>query len=173
MTSADVPSTPASASPGSASCRTRALDQRPLNCCPHARQWGSSACCRTVTCWPRSAPRATSRLTPCCRAGRRNAGDRAPGQLLAERVTALGGIAEGTLEAAAGHSALPSYPVEIVPEREHVDALSTALAVFGKAAREAIEGAARFGDADTADVFTEISRETDKQLWLVESHLHG
>jgi starvation-inducible DNA-binding protein len=121
----------------------------------------------------RSAPRATSRSTPCCRAGRRNAGARAPGQLLAERVTALGGIAEGTLEAAAGHSALPSYPVEIVPEREHVDALSTALAVFGKAAREAIEEAARFGDADTADVFTEISRETDKQLWLVESHLHG
>ena len=93
--------------------------------------------------------------------------------LLAERVTALGGVAEGTIEAAAGHSALPSYPVEIAPEREHVDALSTALALFGKAAREAIDEAAQFGDADTADVFTEISRETDKQLWLVESHLHG
>jgi starvation-inducible DNA-binding protein len=39
--------------------------------------------------------------------------------------------------------------------------------------REAIDEAAQFGDADTADVFTEISRETDKQLWLVESHLHG
>jgi len=44
---------------------------------------------------------------------------------------------------------------------------------LGKAAREAIDEAAQFGDADTADVFTEISRETDKQLWLVESHLHG
>src|SRR5580693_8235038 len=32
--------------------------------------------------------------------------------LLAERATALGGVAEGTIEAAAGHSALPSYPVE-------------------------------------------------------------
>ena len=68
---------------------------------------------------------------------------------------------------------MPSYPVEIGPEREHVDALSTALALFGKAAREAIDEAAQFGDADTADVFTEISRETDKQLWLVEAHLHG
>jgi starvation-inducible DNA-binding protein len=38
--------------------------------------------------------------------------------------------------------------------------------------REAIDEAAQFGDADTADVFTEISRETDKQLWLVEAHLH-
>ncbi len=93
--------------------------------------------------------------------------------LLAERATALGGIAEGRLQVVAGHSTLPPYPNEIVAEREHVDVLSTALAVFGKAAREAIDEAARFGDADTADVFTEISRETDKQLWLVETHLHG
>jgi starvation-inducible DNA-binding protein len=51
--------------------------------------------------------------------------------------------------------------------------LSDALAKFGKAAREAIDKADDFGDADTADIFTEISRETDKQLWFVESHLHG
>jgi starvation-inducible DNA-binding protein len=68
---------------------------------------------------------------------------------------------------------LSPYPSDIAAEREHVDVLSTALAVFGKAAREAIDEAARFGDADTADVFTEISRETNKQLWLVESHPHG
>jgi starvation-inducible DNA-binding protein len=68
---------------------------------------------------------------------------------------------------------LPRYPGEVVPEREHIDALSTALAAFGKSAREAIDVAERFGDADTADVFTQISRETDKQLWLVESHLYG
>src|ERR1700720_2341090 len=86
---------------------------------------------------------------------------------------ALHELFDKVAEAAAGHSALPSYPVQIGPDREHVDALSTALALFGKAAREAIDEAAQFGDADTADVFTEISRETDKQLWLVESHLHG
>ena len=70
-------------------------------------------------------------------------------------------------------SSLPHYPSQIVSEREHVDALSTALATFGKAAREAIDEAERLGDADTADVFTEISRETDKQLWLVEAHLYS
>jgi starvation-inducible DNA-binding protein len=47
------------------------------------------------------------------------------------------------------------------------------LATFCKAAREAIDEAERSGDADTADVFTEISRETDKQLWLVEAHLYS
>jgi starvation-inducible DNA-binding protein len=92
--------------------------------------------------------------------------------LLAERATSLGGTAEGRLHAVVETSSLPRYPGEMIPEREHIDALSTALATFGKTAREAIDEAERFGDADTADVFTEISRETDKQLWLVESHLH-
>ena len=27
------------------------------------------------------------------------------------------------------------------------------------------------GDADTADLFTEVSRGTDKWLWFVEAHL--
>ena len=93
--------------------------------------------------------------------------------LLAERATALGGTAEGRIHAAAESSSLPHYPGDIVSGREHVDALSTALATFGTAAREAIDQAERFGDADTADVFTEISRETDKQLWLVEAHLYS
>jgi len=91
--------------------------------------------------------------------------------LLAERVTALGGTAEGRIEDVTRQSVLPVYPGEIFSGREHVDALSTSLAAFGKGVREAIDEAAQFGDADTADVFTEISRETDKQLWLVEAHL--
>ena len=82
-------------------------------------------------------------------------------------------VAEGRVHAVAESSSLPRYPGEIVSEREHVDALSTALAAFGKGAREAIDEAERLGDADTADVFTKISRETDKQLWLVEAHLYS
>ena len=41
---------------------------------PPSRRWKLSARCHTATCWPRSAPRAASRSTHCCRAGRRNAG---------------------------------------------------------------------------------------------------
>jgi DNA-binding ferritin-like protein len=29
------------------------------------------------------------------------------------------------------------------------------------------------GDAGTADLFTGISRETDKDLWFLEAHLHA
>jgi starvation-inducible DNA-binding protein len=38
------------------------------------------------------------------------------------------------------------------------------------AGRKAIKPRSGFGDADTADLFTETSRETDKSLWLVEAH---
>jgi starvation-inducible DNA-binding protein len=93
--------------------------------------------------------------------------------LLAERITALGGTAEGTVQIVSQRSALPPYPLNIFTGREHVDALSSALAAFATAAREAIDRAAGLGDVDTSDVFTEISRESDKQLWLVETHLYG
>ena len=93
--------------------------------------------------------------------------------LIAERATALGGTAEGTVQTAVRRSALPQYPEVTRRERDHLEALSAALAAFGTGVREAIDRAAEFGDAATADVFTEISRETDKQLWLVESHLAG
>jgi starvation-inducible DNA-binding protein len=37
--------------------------------------------------------------------------------------------------------------------------------------RAAINKTADLGDADTADVFTEISRGADKWLWMVEAHI--
>ncbi len=53
---------------------------------------------------------------------------------------------------------------------EHIFAASGALAAFGESAREAIGLATGFADADTADLFTEVSRGVDHQLWFVESH---
>jgi starvation-inducible DNA-binding protein len=93
--------------------------------------------------------------------------------LLAERVVQLGGVAEGTARRVAQRSTLQEYPLEISDGREHVDALSTALSVFGKVCREGIEVADQLDDADTADILTEISRGVDKWLWFVEAHLQG
>lgn len=56
------------------------------------------------------------------------------------------------------------------PQHSHVFAVASALAAFGQSAREAVGLATKFGDVDTADLFTEISRGIDKQLWFVESH---
>jgi len=91
---------------------------------------------------------------------------------IAERAVQLGGVAEGTARMVARRSTLAEYPA-VVDGRSHVESLSTALAAFGKAARKAIETADGLGDADTADLFTEVSRGIDKSLWLVEAHLQS
>lgn len=92
---------------------------------------------------------------------------------LSQRITTLGGIAEGTVRVAAARSTLGEYPLNITGGKAHVDALSTALANVAKLVRKAIEQTAGLGDADTADLFTEVSRGIDKHLWLVEAHLHS
>ncbi|MDB6088859.1 MAG: dps, partial [Gammaproteobacteria bacterium] len=92
---------------------------------------------------------------------------------LAERITALGGIARGTLAAAARTTSLKPYPEDITDGIQHVEALSSAFADFGAKIRKGIDEAARLGDADTSDLFTGISRETDKDLWFLEAHLHA
>jgi starvation-inducible DNA-binding protein len=96
---------------------------------------------------------------------------REAGDELAERATALGGIAEGTVQVVGQRTKLPAYPVEIVHWREHVNKLADGLATFGKHVRQAIDEADKLGDKDTADLYTEISREIDKQLWFVEAHV--
>jgi starvation-inducible DNA-binding protein len=92
---------------------------------------------------------------------------------LAERVVQLGGVAEGTARMVDKRSSLSEYPANTVDGRSHVEALSSALAAFGKGARKAIDQANELGDLDTADLFTEISRGIDKWLWFVEAHLQA
>lgn len=93
--------------------------------------------------------------------------------LVAERIVALGGIAEGTLAAVAQRSKLTAYPLSITAAPAHVDALSSSIATVGKAVRSGIDQATELGDADSADILTEISRELDKKLWFVEAHLQN
>ena len=90
--------------------------------------------------------------------------------LIAERIMQLGGIAEGTVRVAASRSRLEEYPLDIADGADHVAALSKALATFGHEVRNAIAQADELDDADTADIFTEVSRGIDKWLWFVEAH---
>src|SRR5438445_8326873 len=68
--------------------------------------------------------------------------------LIAERAVQLGGVAEGTARMAAKRSSLSEYPANAVDGRSHVDALSSALAAFGKVARKAIDQSNELGDLD-------------------------
>ncbi len=91
--------------------------------------------------------------------------------MVAERVTALGGAALGTARVAAEQSLLPEYPLDAVDGEEHVTALADRYAIYAKHLRTAIATADDLGDADTADLYTEMSREIDKRLWFLEAHL--
>jgi starvation-inducible DNA-binding protein len=90
---------------------------------------------------------------------------------LAERITALGGIADGTIQGVKERSRLPAYPRDIARWQAHVEQMAGALAAVGKNLRSGIDEADKLGDKDTADLFTELSREIDKHLWFVEAHL--
>jgi starvation-inducible DNA-binding protein len=92
---------------------------------------------------------------------------------IAERATALGGIALGTTRMAAATSRLPEYPTEAVDGRQHLEALSSRFATLAASVRAAIGAANDFGDADTADLFTGVSRDLDKSLWFLEAHLQS
>ena len=86
---------------------------------------------------------------------------------VAERIAALGGVVEGTLEAVSGRTALSSYPLKATAGRAHVAAKAAA------GCRKSIDKLDEFGDAGSADLLTQAVRELDKQLWFVETHLQG
>jgi starvation-inducible DNA-binding protein len=90
--------------------------------------------------------------------------------ILAERLVALGGTADGRIATIQQRSTLASYPIDAQDGAVHLKALAIAIATFGAVARSAIDEASEWGDADTADVFTAVSRGLDKTLWQVEAH---
>lgn len=93
--------------------------------------------------------------------------------MVAERVTALGGLALGTVRVAAANSVLPEYPFDILDGKAHVTALADRFAPYAKHVRDAIDQTDQLGDADTADLYTEVSRTVDKRLWFLEAHLQA
>ncbi len=90
--------------------------------------------------------------------------------VIAERLVQLGGTARGTIRVAALQSSLPEYPADISSAKKHVAELAHAMSFYGELIRQAIARATQHEDASTADIFTEISRGTDSNLWFVEAH---
>ena len=90
---------------------------------------------------------------------------------IAERATALGGTALGTARLAAAQSRLPEFPVDKVKDRQVLEVLAERFADHAASTRSAINTASECDDQDTMDLFVEISRTIDKQLWFLEAHL--
>lgn len=90
--------------------------------------------------------------------------------MIAERTGGMGSTAFGTVQTATKRSFLVPYELGVADVSEHVFAVSASLAAFGQSVRDAAAEATVFGDANTADLLTEVSRGIDHQLWFVESH---
>jgi len=91
--------------------------------------------------------------------------------LLAERISQLGGKVEGTCIAVSKYTSLPIYSTEMTNSKEHLESFSKSLATFAKFLRLGIEQTSQLKDAGSADILTQISRSIDKSLWFVESNL--
>lgn len=92
---------------------------------------------------------------------------------IAEHAVVLGGVAVGTVQVVSKRSRRSVYPTGLVSGQQHVTALSGALATFSASTREAMNIATEAGDAETADLFTEVSRGVGKLLWLLQAHLQA
>jgi starvation-inducible DNA-binding protein len=89
---------------------------------------------------------------------------------MAERIAQLGGTAFGTTQDITRSSQLAAYPTDIYAIQDHIAALIDRFSVAANSVRASIDEADEAGDADTADIFTEVSRGLDKQLWFLEAH---
>ncbi|UPV75534.1 DNA starvation/stationary phase protection protein Dps [Halorussus limi] len=93
--------------------------------------------------------------------------------IVAERATALGGEATGTVRTAAANSRIPEIPPDATTGPEYVAALVDRVGIHANNLRREIEIAVERDDEDTADMYTELSREVDKQLYFLEAHLQA
>ncbi len=89
--------------------------------------------------------------------------------LLAERVTTLGGLAIGTVRTAGRQTILPEYPLHIIESKDHVVSLAERLAIYGTMLWENIDRTSVLGDSDTAYLYAEISLVIDKRLWFLDA----
>jgi len=91
--------------------------------------------------------------------------------VIAERVAQLDGIALGTSQVVAKATSLEAYPTDIRKIADHLAALADRYATLANQVREDIDTTDEAGDATTADILTAFSRDLDKNLWFIKSHL--
>ena len=94
--------------------------------------------------------------------------------LAAERATALGGLVQGTLRESAKYSQLKKTeePPSKTGMRDWIIELATVHAATGQYVRQAVKRMTDREDFGTADLLTDLLRDLDKQLWLLEAHLN-
>lgn len=91
--------------------------------------------------------------------------------IVAERATSLGGTALGTIEEIIKSTQLEKYPIDIFEIKHHLEHLTQNFAILGELVRECIEESEKLDDFATNDLYIDLVRMLDKNLWLLEAHL--
>ena len=94
------------------------------------------------------------------------------GDVIAERAATLGGYAMGTVRQSAEHSKLPEYDLRAVDGKHHIRALVDRYSEYNRLIRKAIRDARQHDDPATEDLYTEILRGTELDMWFLESHVN-
>lgn len=90
---------------------------------------------------------------------------------IAERITSLGGTALGTLQEATKNTKLRLYPVDIFLAKDHIEHLTHNFAILGELSRNNIKETESLGDMATSDLYIDLTRVLDKNLWFIEAHV--
>lgn len=91
--------------------------------------------------------------------------------IIAERITTLGGTALGTLQEAAKNTGLRTYPTNIFSAKDHIEYLTHNIALLGETARTTIKTTEGLGDLVTSELCIELTTVLDKNLWFIEAHV--
>lgn len=92
---------------------------------------------------------------------------------IAERITQLGGVANGTVRMSAANSPIPAYKVESISGPEHLNALAESLGKYCAELRDASKKIDELGDEPTSDFFKQLVVESEEELYFIESHLEA
>ncbi|MCB0129725.1 MAG: hypothetical protein KDD78_02715, partial [Caldilineaceae bacterium] len=79
----------------------------------------------------------------------------------------------GTARMAAEQSTLPEFPDDVFDGKQCLEVLAERFGNYAATTRAAIDTAADHEDQDTSDLFTEVSRTVDKNLWFIDAHLQS
>ena len=90
---------------------------------------------------------------------------------IAERVTALGGTALGTIQSTVENSSLREYPTGTLTAEKHLEHLAHNFAILGELSRNNIKASEELEDMATNDLYIDLVRMLDKSLWFIEAHL--
>lgn len=88
---------------------------------------------------------------------------------VAERISQVGGIVDGSANAIGEFSSLPALPIKKLPVPEAISKISIALRTTVLGIREAMNTLDK--EPITVDLLTKISGQLEVQLWLLSSNI--